>query len=101
MVHKKDRFRNPLALESILKLRSAYSPSIAEVVNSYVNMPEHYFRSFSEELFSHKENLPSQFLAPKRSQTGVYFKDIFPPVQDNTQLKKKTSKLEKVKIQNS
>ena len=98
MVHKKDRFRNPLALESILKLRSAYSPSIAEVVNSFVNMPEHYFRSFSEDFLSKKENLPSSFLGPKRSETGVYYKDIFPPVQDNTKVNKKATKLEKVKI---
>jgi len=76
---KNTDFKKIDAQKSIFRLRAAYSPSIGELVNSYNNMPENYFGSFSEKLYSQCSNLPSAFLRPTLSPSGIYYLDILAP----------------------
>lgn len=93
MAAKDHEFQSTRGHRAVLKLRSACAPTLAEVFNSFVSVPQNYFLSFSEELFAKQKNLPSQGLKPQLSKSGIYYQGVLPPNQVTDP--KKTHKYEK------
>ena len=69
----------------MIKLRGAFSPNLGEFINSFANMPENYFLSFTESQLLLGENLPSSGLAPELAPTSFYYTNLFPPLKVSQQ----------------
>jgi hypothetical protein len=50
VIGKDKRFANPGMNRAMIKLRGASSPSLGEFINSFANMPENFFLSFTDTL---------------------------------------------------
>lgn len=93
VISNKQKFGNPQVGRAVVKLRGAYSPGLADLINSFNNMPENYFRCFTEDLFLKGENWPACQLEPKLAKSNVYYTNVFPPVKNGS------SRLRRNKVQ--
>jgi Ca2+-binding EF-hand superfamily protein len=80
VIGKDLRFRSKEMNRAMIKLRGASSPSLGEFINSFANMPENYFLSFTETLQLYGQNLPTSSIAPILSNSGFYYTNLFPPL---------------------
>jgi hypothetical protein len=81
VIGKDQRFKNPHMSKAMIKLRGASSPSLGEFINSFANMPENFFLSFTETLLLYGKNLPTSSMAPTLSPSGFYYTNLFPPMK--------------------
>lgn len=96
IVGKTQRFQNPFVGRAVVKLRGAYSPGLADLINSFNNMPENYFRSFTEDLFLEGENRPSSQIEPRMSSSKLYYTNIFPRIKGSSKFRGKIPKVSEV-----
>lgn len=81
VIGKDQRFKNPEMNKAMIKLRGASSPSLGEFINSFANMPENFFLSFTDTLMLYGQNLPASVVAPKLSASGFYYTNLYPPLK--------------------
>ena len=79
VIGKDQKFSSQHMNKAMIKLRGASSPTLGEYINSFANMPENYFLSFSETLLLYGRNLPSSAVAPILSGSGFYYTNLFQP----------------------
>lgn len=85
VIGKDQRFKSQGMNRAMIKLRGASSPSLGEFINSFANMPENYFLSFTETLLLYGQNLPTSMIAPTLSPSGFYYTNLYPPVKTTSQ----------------
>jgi hypothetical protein len=85
VIGKDQRFKSQGMNKAMIKLRGASSPSLGELINSFANMPENYFLSFTETILLYGQNLPTSSVAPKLSSSGFYYTNLYPPIKPASQ----------------
>lgn len=98
IIGKTEKFKNPFVGRAVVKLRGAYSPGLADLINSFNNMPENYFRSFTEDLYLEGEHRPCSQIEPKLSSSKLYYTNIFPRIKSGAlKFKGKTPAISEVR----
>lgn len=85
VIGKDLRFKTQGMNKAMIKLRGASSPSLGEFINSFSNMPENYFLSFTETLVLYSQNLPTSTIQPLISSSAFYYTNLYPPTNSANQ----------------